>query len=236
MNIYLDSNIYEGCEKPMPEMSMPNYLMQVMDEEEMQDFYWKIEQWEDYLKTLPTLEISGSVPANWKEGDDVTGKYKKQHQTIYANGWEDCGEPYYNLNNNRNRRIVALPLPSEPLRADEKTQVLRHDTSEMLDNIEQNLIESIADFLDTDSIKLDQAIALISDPVEREESELHIRMAKAAMNEYKKTMLPADEKEERKEGITESDFIPFVIYLTGYKEEQAVRIYENWKRNIKMHR
>jgi hypothetical protein len=29
------------------------------------------------------------------------------------------------------------------------------------------------------------------------------------------------------------DFIPFVMYLTGYKEEQANRIYNNWKNNVK---
>lgn len=36
-----------------------------------------------------------------------------------------------------------------------------------------------------------------------------------------------------KEVKEESDLIPFVMYLTGYKEEQAVRVYENWKRNVK---
>lgn len=64
-----------------------------------------------------------------------------------------------------------------------------HATKAMLENIEQNLIELMADFLDNESTKLDEAIALIKDPVDRENSELHIRMAKAAFEEYKKTML-----------------------------------------------
>ena len=65
-----------------------------------------------------------------------------------------------------------------------------HATLAMFDNTEQSLIELMADFLDNESTKLDEAIALIKDPVPKEESELHIRMAKAAFNEYKKTMTP----------------------------------------------
>lgn len=64
-----------------------------------------------------------------------------------------------------------------------------HAKEAMLDNIEQNLIELMADFLDSESLQLDQAIAGIKDPISREESELHIRMAKAALDEYKKTVI-----------------------------------------------
>lgn len=64
-----------------------------------------------------------------------------------------------------------------------------HAKEAMLDNIKQNLIELMADFLDDESTKLDEAIALIKDPVTREQSELHIRMANAALEEYKKTMV-----------------------------------------------
>ena len=65
----------------------------------------------------------------------------------------------------------------------------KHATEAMLDNIQQNLIEIMAEFLDSESTKLDEAIALIKDPIDREESELHIRMANAAFEEYKKTMV-----------------------------------------------
>jgi len=65
----------------------------------------------------------------------------------------------------------------------------KHATLAMLDNIQQMLIENMADFLDDESTKLDEAIALIKDPVPKDESELHIRMANAAFEEYKKTML-----------------------------------------------
>jgi len=64
-----------------------------------------------------------------------------------------------------------------------------HAKEAMFDNIKQELIELIADFLDNESVKLDEAIACISDPEAKDESELHIRMAKAAFNEYKKTMI-----------------------------------------------
>lgn len=58
-----------------------------------------------------------------------------------------------------------------------------------LSNIEQMLIENIADFLDSEEIMIQETILEIKDPIEREKSELHIRMAKVAMEEYKKTML-----------------------------------------------
>ena len=64
-----------------------------------------------------------------------------------------------------------------------------HAKTAMLENIEQNLIELMADYLDSPILQLYQAIALVKDPVPREESELHIRMAKAAFLEYKKTIV-----------------------------------------------
>lgn len=66
-----------------------------------------------------------------------------------------------------------------------------HAKAAMLENIEQNLIELMADYLDSEILQIDQAIALVKDPVPREESELHIRMAKAAFLEYKKTIVDA---------------------------------------------
>jgi hypothetical protein len=59
----------------------------------------------------------------------------------------------------------------------------------MIGEIEQTLIELMADFLDSDLIKYDQAIVGCKDPEPRETSELHIRMAQAAFNEYKKTIM-----------------------------------------------
>lgn len=64
----------------------------------------------------------------------------------------------------------------------------KHAQLAMLENIKQNLIEIMADYLDGESLQLDEAIALLVDPVPREISELHIRMANAAFEEYKKTM------------------------------------------------
>jgi hypothetical protein len=66
---------------------------------------------------------------------------------------------------------------------------LNHQLRNMLENIEQNLIELMADYLDSEILQIEQAIALVKDPVTREESELHIRMAKAAFLEYKKTIV-----------------------------------------------
>jgi hypothetical protein len=65
----------------------------------------------------------------------------------------------------------------------------KHVVEAMLDNIYYNLVENMADYLDSESLKLDEAIAGLQDPINRDESELHIRMAKAAFDEYKKTMI-----------------------------------------------
>jgi hypothetical protein len=67
-----------------------------------------------------------------------------------------------------------------------------HARLAMLDNIQQNLIDIMADYLESDSLKLDEMIALIKDPVKSDESELHIRMANAAFEEYKKTVVSID--------------------------------------------
>lgn len=57
------------------------------------------------------------------------------------------------------------------------------------ENVEQMLIENIADFLDEEEIIIQEVMAELKDPEPREKTELHIRMAKAAMKEYKSTML-----------------------------------------------
>lgn len=58
-----------------------------------------------------------------------------------------------------------------------------------INNIEQSLIELIADFLDTDFVLIQETIGLFKDPKERDKTLLHERMAKAAMLEYKKTIV-----------------------------------------------
>lgn len=58
------------------------------------------------------------------------------------------------------------------------------------DNIKQMLIENMADFLDKESIQIEEYLAGVSDPVCRAQSELHIRMADAAFKEYLKTIEP----------------------------------------------
>ncbi len=68
----------------------------------------------------------------------------------------------------------------------------RHKTTPKMEhhyeNLEQWLLEEVADFLDREDVIIGEIIARISDDVSREESELHIRMAKAAMVEYRKTV------------------------------------------------
>ena len=56
------------------------------------------------------------------------------------------------------------------------------------ENVQQKLIELMADYLDSEDLKIDEAASGYKDPIPREESELHIRMAKAAYREYKSTI------------------------------------------------
>jgi len=58
--------------------------------------------------------------------------------------------------------------------------------------MEQRILEMFADYLDSEDLQIDKAIAQLKDPVVREESELHIRMAKAAVEEVKKTFIDAN--------------------------------------------
>lgn len=57
------------------------------------------------------------------------------------------------------------------------------------DNIEQGLLELIGEYLDSESVIIEETSNNLKDPVSREKTELHIRMAKAAMIEYKNTMV-----------------------------------------------
>ncbi len=59
----------------------------------------------------------------------------------------------------------------------------------LFDNMQQGLLETIGDFLDSPDQKLAESLANVKDPLENPKSELHIRMATAAMEEYKKTVI-----------------------------------------------
>jgi hypothetical protein len=58
----------------------------------------------------------------------------------------------------------------------------------LLEKVRQALIETMAAFLDDGSTRIDEQLADTKDPVKRDESELHIRMAYAAFHEYAMTM------------------------------------------------
>ena len=59
-----------------------------------------------------------------------------------------------------------------------------------MENLEQALIELIADYLDSDTHKMNEACAGLYDPEPPERTELHIRMAQAAYKEYMNTAKP----------------------------------------------
>lgn len=97
------------------------------------------------------------------------------------------------------------------------------------ENVEQMLIENISDFLDNEEILIQESIAKLKDPIPREKTELHIRMAKVAMIEYKKTMLQKIDNEWL--SIVKT---AFVIGLVGFPVEVNVDSldYENQIVNI----
>lgn len=61
-------------------------------------------------------------------------------------------------------------------------------------NLQQGLQEVIGDYLDSESHLIDEAIGGFKDPVERENSDLHIRMAKAAVEVYLNTVTTTKQK------------------------------------------
>ena len=65
---------------------------------------------------------------------------------------------------------------------------LTDEQESVLVDMEQNLWQYTADFLDSEDFKILEAVGKFKDPVQREKSELHMRMAKAAMEEYKRTV------------------------------------------------
>jgi hypothetical protein len=104
----------------------------------------------------------------------------------------------------------------------------------MLENIKQNLIEIMADYLDSESLKLNEAIALVKDPRPREESELHIRMAEAAFIEYKKTVIDvngikktkANYSKKKFEGFTHRFIVRFRVD-EDYRNDTMINIYSD---------
>lgn len=61
---------------------------------------------------------------------------------------------------------------------------MNQETQTSVENITQNLVETIADFLDSEPVRLNEVMGNVKDPAPREESVLHIKMAEAAMKVY----------------------------------------------------
>lgn len=71
--------------------------------------------------------------------------------------------------------------------------------------IHQAILESCADLLDNEDVVYHQLHLGVSDPVIREESELHIRMADAAYSEYEKTMFGESESIDTSELLKQNN-------------------------------
>lgn len=61
-----------------------------------------------------------------------------------------------------------------------------------LSNLKQNLIETIGDWLDSESVVFEQNVRGFNDPLPREQSDLHIKMAEAAMKAYAENIVVAE--------------------------------------------
>lgn len=71
-------------------------------------YHLDIEHLKHELTKLPVLNSH-----NFKEGEDVTGKYEKNHQQLMLTGknnWQDCDKDLYDVLNEKFRRIVAIAL------------------------------------------------------------------------------------------------------------------------------
>ena len=65
-----------------------------------------------------------------------------------------------------------------------------HTQLAQFDEIEQMVMEAIIDVLENECTKLCEAISGLEDPAQEDETDLHERMAKAAMKVYIETVQP----------------------------------------------
>ena len=67
-----------------------------------------------------------------------------------------------------------------------------HTQLAQFDEIEQMAMEAIIDVLDNENTKLCEVISGLEDPAPEDETDLHERMAKAAMKVYIETVQPVN--------------------------------------------
>lgn len=101
-----------------------------------------------------------------------------------------------------------------------------------LESVRQSLIEAMADFLDADDMVMNEAYGDFKDPVKREESELHIRMADAALNAYSDTVLPQFAQQQTDKLYTREEVVKIEKYegIANLEFEMTSRIYQVWER------
>jgi len=100
------------------------------------------------------------------------------------------------ISKSRAKKIVleileySKPSRPEPLFTKEDMEAAMPTcTKYAFDDLEQRLTELMADFLDEENTIMQEAFGNLKDPYSRKKSELHIKMAKAAMNAYKDEIL-----------------------------------------------
>lgn len=92
------------------------------------DIFWKgnifpdTENWSEEMESLypntlyQFMHYPVSGPHSWKDGEDVTGRYKLQHQVVVnfnkQDEWSNCSKSNYGFYSKHLRRIVAVALPS----------------------------------------------------------------------------------------------------------------------------
>lgn len=130
------------------------------------------------MNELMFVEHTDFVKVDIPELGACTYYPKKNRLNIHrGNKWESDG--YYFVKNHLNsKKEDKKPLTSQ-----------EYGREVAFDNIEQGLLELIGEYLDSESVIIEETSNNIKDPVSREKTELHVRMAKAAMVEYKNTIV-----------------------------------------------
>lgn len=129
------------------------------------------------MNELMFFEYDDFIKADIPELGEVTFYPKKNRLNIHkGNKWESDG--FYFVRNH-----------IEQLKCSKSKSSLNYGREVAFDNIEQGLLELIGEYLDSESILMEESSNNMKDPISIDKTELHIRMAKAAMIEYKKTII-----------------------------------------------
>ena len=94
---FIKGRIYIGVAEPLPSGTY--------------SYNHAIPKWEEKIKGLTSYPVTGTH--SFKNGQDVTGFWKLQHQRMHfdADEWEDCSELAYERGSKYDFQVIAITIP-----------------------------------------------------------------------------------------------------------------------------